>query len=205
MAISYPLTFPTSPKPRNARIIARTVVGISESMFSLVTQKQVHSGQRWEMDLELPPMTESEAGAWLGFLLSLNGVRGTVLVPDPDRTAPQGVGTGTPLVNGASQTGNSIITDGWTASQTGILKAGDLMQIGNYMYMVLSDVNSDAGGNATFDIWPSLRSSPANNAAITVNDCKTLMRLATNEMAWTTDSLQHYGLALVFVEELPDS
>jgi hypothetical protein len=203
MAISYPLSFPSSPNPQRARVVMRTNVGVSQSMFSFSAQKQVHSGQRWEIDLELPPITDQAvAGEWIGFLAKLNGTQGTVLVPDPDRTAPQGVGTGTPLVKGASQTGNSIITDGWTISQTGILKAGDLMQIGNYMYMVLSDANSDGSGDATFDIWPNLRSSPADNAAITVNNCKTLMRLASNETSWSTDKLKYYGITLVFVEDL---
>lgn len=203
MSISYPLSFPSSPNPRRARIIARSKVGTAESIFSFSTQKQVHSGQRFELDLELPPMTEAEAGVWIAFLLKLNGTEGTVKVPDPDRTAPQGVGTGTPLVNGGSQTGNSLITDGWTAGQTGILKAGDMIEIEDYMYMILNDANSDGSGNATFDIWPNLRSSPANNAAITVNNPSTTMRLASNEMAWDTNQLQHYGISMVFVEELP--
>ena len=205
MAISYPLNFPSSPKPRSAVIRAVSKVGISESPFTFSTQKQVHAGQRWEMDIELPPMTKAQAGEWIGFLLSLNGREGTVLVPDPDRRTAQGVATGTPLIDGASQTGSTITTDGWTAATSDILKAGDMIQVGNYMYMVVQDVSSGAGGSATLEIWPDLRGSPADDAVITVADCKTLMRLASNEMGWSTDRLEHYGINLVFVEELPSS
>ena len=205
MTISYPRTFPTSPKPRKARIIARSIIGTTESIYTFSTQKQEHAGQRWEMDLEMPPMTKADAGQWIAFLVSLNGKQGTVLVPDPDRTAPQGVGTGTPLVDGASQSGAVLVTNGWTISTTAIMSAGDLIQVGNYSYMVLVDANSDGSGTATLDIWPDLRSSPANDAAITVNNCKTLMQLATNEMAWSTDELQHYGISLTFIEALPST
>jgi len=202
MTISYPLTFPTSPKPKLATVTARTIVGTSESNFTYSTQKQVHSGQRWEMDLVMPTMTDAEAGQWLGFLLSLNGVEGTVMVPEPDRTSTQGVGTGTPKIDGGGQTGSNIETKLWTASTTGILLAGDLIQIGNYMYMVLVDVDSDGSGDATLDIFPNLRTSPTDSDDIVVSDCKTLMRLASNEMKWSTDKLKMYGLTMVFVEEI---
>jgi hypothetical protein len=205
MAITYPLSFPTSPRPRSAQLRVLSNVATAESIFSMITQKQVHTGQRWELTLEMPPMTKADAGEWIAFLLKLNGKQGTVLVPDPDRTAPQGIGTGTPLVMGGSQSGNSLITDGWTISQTNILKAGDMIQIGSYMYMNLNNVNSNGSGQATLDLWPNLRSSPADNAVITVSNVKTLMRLASNSVEWSTDSLQNYGVVLVFVEELPSS
>jgi hypothetical protein len=41
----------------------------------------------------------------------------------------KGVATGTPLTNGTNQTGNSLVTDGWTNSTTGILKLGDIFTI----------------------------------------------------------------------------
>jgi hypothetical protein len=206
MAISYPLSgIPSSPKPRSAQVTARSNVGVSRSEFSGVARKQKHAFQGWEIDLDLPPMTGAEAGDWLAFLLKLNGQEGTVLVEDPDRQTANGVATGTPLVKGGSQTGNSLITDGWTISTTDILKAGDLIQIGNYMYMVLNDVNSDGSGDATLDIFPDLRAAPADNAAITVANCKTLMRLSSNSPNWSTNNMKHYGLTISFVEELPTS
>lgn len=203
MSFSYPLSLPPSPRPRNAKITMKSNVGITESVFTFSTQKQVFAGQRWEIDLEYPPMTKAEAGDWIAFLAKMNGMEGTASVPEPDRTTTQGAGTGTPLINGASQTGNSIVTDGWTHSITNILKAGDIIQIGSYMYMVLTNTNSNGSGQATVDIWPDLRSSPADNAAITVSNCTTLCRLASNMSSWSTNSLQHYGLAITFVEELP--
>jgi len=125
----------------------------------------------------LPSMSITNARIWRAWFLSLNGMEGTFwLTPSLDATA-RGVATGTPLVNGASQTGQSLVTDGWTISQTGILKAGDWFQLGNYLYNVMQDADSDGTGNATFDIWPDLRSAPADNDALTVSSPKGLFRL----------------------------
>lgn len=117
----------------------------------------------------------------------------------------KGVATGTPLVNGAAQSvtyasltsGDSfwqsnLVTDGWTASTAGILKAGDVFTIaGVYavnpiskdstgalqQFTVISDATSDGTTNATLTVSPPLITSgvhqtisgaPADNAAITV-------------------------------------
>ena len=114
-----------------------------------------------------------------------------------------GVATGAPLVNGASQnvtydasknTGTqSLITDGWTNSTTGILKAGDVFTIAGVFavnsvtkatlpflrqFVVKADADSGAStGPATLTISPPIIASgaqqtvsaaPADNAAITV-------------------------------------
>lgn len=155
------------------------------------------------------------------------------------RTHTVGVATGTPLVNGASQnvtyanaTGSnwsqSLITDGWTNSTTGILKAGDVFtiagvfavnpvpddtgakQVQPYLqqFTVLADANSGATtGPATLTISPPIITSgpqqtcsaaPADNAAITV--------LGTGGTAYPQNLAFHKNaFALVTVPlEMPD-
>lgn len=86
-------------------------------------------------------------------------------------TATLGAGGGTPLVNGADQTGSTIVTDGWPNS-TMVLKAGDLITFAGVtlVYDVTADGTSDGSGNLTISINPPIFSggSPANNAAITI-------------------------------------
>jgi hypothetical protein len=96
----------------------------------------------------------------------------------------------TPLVNGASQTGSSVITDGW-ASGASSLKKGDIFTIGGVygvnpvsyqstgrlqQFVVTADIN-DTSGAMTIAISPSIITSgalqtvsgaPADNAVITV-------------------------------------
>ena len=132
------------------------------------------------------------------------GCRGLFLLGDPLGTTARGIATGTPLVKGASQTGNSLITDGWTASQTGILKAGDYFQLGSStsskLYKVLNDANSDGSGDATFDIWPNINTAVSDDTALTVASAKGLFRLAANEMRWDLQQAQKYGIAFSAIE-----
>lgn len=114
-----------------------------------------------------------------------------------------GVATGTPLVNGGSQNvtyatakdtwTQSLVTDGWTNSTAGILKAGDTFTIASVFmvnpgtktstgrlqtFTVTADATSGAAtGPATLTISPPIITSgafqtvsaaPADNAAITV-------------------------------------
>jgi hypothetical protein len=96
----------------------------------------------------------------------------------------------TPLVNGASQTGASLITDGWASGATS-LKKGDVFTIagvnsvnpqsyastGRLQQFVVTSNISDTTGDMTIGISPSIvtsgqlqtvDASPANDAAITV-------------------------------------
>lgn len=99
-------------------------------------------------------------------------------------------GASTPLVNGASQTGASLITDGWASGDTS-LKKGDIFTVAavysvnpsSYVstgrlqqFAVTADI-SDTTGDMTVAITPSIitsgalqtvSNSPANDAVITV-------------------------------------
>lgn len=198
MAITYPLTLPNTTSFRSARLTARSVVGVTRSPFTGAQQVQKHQGQWWEFEATLVPMVRADAESWIAFFMSLNGMEGTFLLGDPLGGTARGVATGTPLVKGGSQTGNSLITDGWTVSQTGILKAGDYFQLGSSgsskLYKVLNDANSDGSGDATFDIWPQINTAVADNAVLKVASSRGLFRLATNEMPFDLKLAQHYGL-----------
>lgn len=203
MAISYPLSFPSHQNVQSCVWRAVTTVGMTSSPFTGAQQVTDYSGQWWEAILTIAPNTRANFEEWVAFLLKLNGAEGYFRLGDPDGATPRGVATGTPVVDGAGQTGNSLDTRGWTVSTTGILKAGDYIQIGDYMYKVLNDADSDSGGLTTLDIWPSLRSAPADGASITTSNCKTLMRLTSNIVEWETDQVPHYrGLTITCREKL---
>jgi len=199
MAITYPLSLPNITSYESARMTAKAIVGVTESPFTGQVQIQKHQGQWWEFEGKLIPLNRANAELWISFFISLNGMQGTFLLGDPLATTARGNAGGTPLVNGASQTGNSLVTDGWTASQTGILKAGDYFQLGtassSKLYKVLADANSDGSGNATFDIWPSINTAVADDTAITVSAAKGLFRLSSNEMGFDLTQAQKYGLS----------
>ena len=205
MAYTYPLIFPNI-GIRSVNIRAQSVVGAATSPFTGQQQVYRHQGQWWEMEVTMPPMKRDEAEQVAAFLLKMNGRYGTFLLGDKANTSPRGVGTGTPLVNGASQTGDQLLTDGWTTSTTGILKAGDWIQLGTgsatRLYKVLDDVDSDGAGEATLNIWPNLRQSPADNAEVFINSPKGQWRLAANDTNFSIDEASVYGITFACVEAL---
>lgn len=106
------------------------------------------------------------------------------------RSHSVGAYAGTPLVDGASQTGSSLVTDGWTSGAS-TLNKGDVFTIagvnsvnpqsredtGVLQKFVVTAQVSDSSGAKTISISPSITTSgafktvtasPADNAAITV-------------------------------------
>jgi len=180
MAISYPLTPPTNNKEARTIWKADQTVVASASPFTMKAQIFEYAGQRWEAEVSLDPMTRADAAPWLAFLAALKGRIGTFRWGPELLKSPLGAGTGTPLVNGGSQSGHTLVTDGW-ANSTLVLKAGDYFQIGDSLYMVLSDVTSNGSGQASIDIWPHLRGHADNSPLVTTNP-KCLMRLVDPEV-----------------------
>jgi len=67
--------------------------------------------------------------------------------------------------------------------------------------MVTASVNSDGGGLATVNFVPSLRASPADNAALTINNPKCIMQLDNDgSAAWDWDAAEFYGITFGGVE-----
>ena len=200
MPISYPLSLPSTNLAR-VTVSSSSAVAISRSPFSFAAQVQQFNGQLWNAEVTLPPLARADAEPWIAFLLKLNGQQGTFLLGDPAGKTPRGTATGTPLVNGASQTGQSLVTDGWTISVTNILRAGDYIQIGQRLYKVLNDVNSNGSGQATLDIWPRLRESPSDNASIVTASCVGLFRLASNAVpVYNAGADKNYQISFSAIE-----
>lgn len=207
MSVSYPLSLPASPPGfRSFEMTAHSVVGMSASPFTGSQQLFEWPGAWWRLKASLPPMVRADAERWVGFLLALRGMAGTFLVGDPLGKVARGVATGTPLVQGAGQTGKSLTTDGWTINKTGILKAGDYFQLGTgastRLHKLVQDANSDGAGIAVLDFFPSLRESPADNAALTIASAKGTFRLASNDSGWTVDLAKRYGVGFEAVEAI---
>ncbi len=90
MAITYPLSFPSTGGISNIMFTATDVIGISQSPYTFQQQLFQYPGQRWEASVTLPPMKRDDAETWVGFLLSLKGRLGTFYLNDPNCFEPQG-------------------------------------------------------------------------------------------------------------------
>jgi len=206
MAITFPIAFPTVRSVMSLNWRAVRVDALSQSPFTYTQQVVRHAGQRWEADVTMPPLERAEAMEFIGFLRKLDGRYGTFTFTPPDASTPRGSIGGTPVVNGASQTGSELAITGAPASETGWLLAGDYIQLGSAattrLHQVVSDANTDGSGNVTLDIWPNLRSSPANAATVVVSGASGLFRLASPSSDYQVDHSNIYGFAFSMVEAI---
>lgn len=207
MTIAYPRTLPTITGIQSISLRARTATAISRSPFTYKEQVLSHQGQRWEAEVSLPPMKRAAAEEWVAFLVSLKGQFGTFLLGDPSAATPRGsasTSAGTPLVNGASQTGDTLAIDGLPTSVTGYLLAGDYIRVGtgsaSRLYKVLQNVNTNSSGQATLDIFPTLRASPSDNQTVFVSSAKGVFRLASNEANWSINQAETFGINFAAIE-----
>lgn len=205
MAITYPITLPISGLISSLRFSAVSIVASFHSPFTGQQQVQAHQGQFWQVDITLDHVEHNDAVAISAALTQLNGKFGTFLFGDPTMTSPRGSGSGSPTVNGANQTGQELATQGWTPSAQNVLLAGDWIQLGSgatqRIYRVLKDVNANASGQATIDIWPRLRESPANGAPIVLNNTQGVFRLL-KESSWEIDPPAIYGFDISAIEAI---
>jgi len=64
------------------------------------------------------------------------------------------------------------------------------------LYKFINDVDANASGEATVDIWPSINTAPSDNDPIAILNTVGLFRLSSNQMPWTVNEALHYGLVI---------
>ena len=163
------------------------------------------SGRSWEEEF---PTMDVEAQATREFLAIINdhhrsGVSFTIA--HRDYLTAKGAGGGTPRVNGASQTGSSLVTDGWP-NDTLVLKAGDIFLVAGVLDAkdVLADATTNGSGEVTISFGPPILSggSPAEDALLTVTDVKMTCILESIMLPRSGPTRAQSGLKLVFKEAL---
>ena len=190
-----------------------TTVGFSSVEFGLENNNQVFesplsnsiqvselTGARWYGTFNLPPMSKTNALAYIGFLQRLQGRVHSFSGYDPNHRSPAGTIAGsTLLVDGASQTGTSLTLDGAAAS-TLVLKAGDFFSVNSELKMVTADATSDGSGDITVNFVPSLRSSPSDNASITTTNPVCTMKLTGDSTTYNINNSTIYGISFSGLE-----
>jgi hypothetical protein len=148
----------------------------------------------WQADITLPPMDRADAEEWNAFLTSLRGQFGTFLMGDPRGKVARGTATS------ATVTG-TLGASSVTVTMTGTLLAGDYIQLGTGLDATLHKVLVSRSSSGTLEIWPALRAARTAVSA-TIADAKGLFRLSTNDIGWTVDQLNKYGITIPAMEAI---
>jgi hypothetical protein len=180
-------------------------VGFSGKMqVRSITQR----GFTWEETWGLLDPADQDVRELMALIRTWHRAGTVVDVEHPSITKLGAGGSGN--VQGGSQTGSSITTDGWPGS-TWVLRAGDFIRFGSETgsHEITTDVLSTAGGVATIGINPPIfvGHSPNDNSAVEIADAGVAsfrMRIVSMEMPTAGANISDYiaGMKIRFFEAI---
>jgi hypothetical protein len=185
-----PLAFP-SVGIQNIQMRLKRAVAVSESPFSFDTQTYVHQGARWECEVTLPPLSYAEASLVQAFIIGLKGQSGTFTFGHPLHTSTATGSTDASAVIRAEQIS--------LGSSSTAVDAGTYLQLGDHLYITTTSKTSGAG---LIGIQPPLRAAVSSGTTVDFTLPKSLWRMASNDVSWSTDTASMYGFTFAFVEAL---
>ena len=195
-------TFPTSPSASSVTIksIEPTLVSVTQNLKRQVRRR---GGQRWQLDVEFPPMTRSEFAPIYAFAVKQQGQFETFTYVPPVIGTSQGDTSESPVVNGAVSVGaNQANVDGLTASQSGIIKAGDFFKFSGHtkVYMATLDMDSASSGDSTLTFAPNLLNAVANDETITFASVPFTVAFTQDISQFNTDTTNLFGFTMSLIE-----
>lgn len=194
-------TFPASPVA--ASVVLRSLSGPTEVSIAhnLKEQRRTRGAQRYLIGLAWPETTkesiapirahcEQQQGQWDTF---------SIVLPPPFNS-PLGSWVGSPVCDGANQSGRNVILRGFTANAANVAAAGDLFAFADHtkVYEVASNVSANAAGKANVALVQRLGQSPANGSAVTSSNVSFTVRLESDlvEQPVRPPTLSTFALAL---------
>jgi len=179
-----------------------TTTQTSKSPLNGAVQTLELPGAAWAAEVLFVPLTQQQKRTLAAFLVQLRGQAGRFYLNEI-KSGLLGSGSGVPVVDtSVSNTTTLIGSSGWTASATGVLKAGDMIGFSNdELKMVVADVDADVSGQATIQIEPPFRHQPTDATSIVTSSPTCIMRLVDDKQAtWRTDYNGFYICSIKCVE-----
>lgn len=193
-------SFPTvTPNEMSIELISNTE--IHRSAFTGAVKTLDRGGEHMRVTINYRNMQQANKATILALLARLNGQQHRVNLPF-HAMDNRGAFGGTPLVNGASQTGNTLTVDGCSISITNWIREGDVFSVNDEMKICTADANSDGAGNITLTFWPRLRNSPANNDPIETTTPTGVFMLANNSSSMGLRPGFFADTTITFVEDI---
>lgn len=202
------LTFPSIPA-QSVKFGLQSRTQAFMSKLTSATQTVRMAGAYWKGTVSFNDLEVDQARELQAFLVSLEGMNGRFYLGDLSNIAPSGYmanHASTVLsVVGGTNTGSSLVVDGFPTNGQVAFKAGDLISFeGGGGYRELKMITADAtpsGGSATLTVKPNIRSAPADNAVVTHQSATCIMRLASDaDGQWSVSPPILSNISLSFVE-----
>ncbi len=191
-------SLPASPAPRAAKF--RWVTNRAKHISPMTGKPQTvdRNGGRWEVDVTLPPLTIAQIRPWFAALVRAQ-IDPVYFSPPYTSAMLAGGNPGAPVVNGASQTGTSLITDGWSAGYS--VSDGDFISFNNGSFDELHFIKygnglaADGLGNATLILHPAILISPPDNTVIRVASPRGQFKVMEDSVPFDARLAAQHGFA----------
>lgn len=164
-------------------------------------QRVGRPGSRFRIDLSFPPMVGDDARKFIARLLRAKR-EGGIRVEFPILDVDQGI-AGSPVVDGAGQTGTTLNLRGLTPSY--LFKEGFWLSIIDtagqpYLHNVTAPATANGSGQATISIEPPLRFPFPNGATVMLENPVIEGFIDGGEWSWDINVARHYGLSVTIEE-----
>jgi hypothetical protein len=189
--------FPTSPNFRSLNFKDNRPTLLNQTLSGKKQVRQIGS-QYFSFTVQMPPLQQEKAQEVFAFLQKQKGSFEDFTIVAPLDNLGAGKAETDIQVVGAHTSGDATIAlDGFTANQTGALKAGDLVKFAGHskVYMVQNNIDADGTGALTLQISPNLITTLADNEAVTVNKPSFTVYLESNEIMYSTDASGFYSIS----------
>ncbi len=179
------LTFPTIRRPSRASYRMRGNTQSHRSPLDGTEQTLEMPGAVWELTVSWESLDATDTRVLAAFLAQLRGAAGRFYYSPAAWSPRRAAGGGSPLVNGAAQSGASLITDGWTPSGQ-VALAGDWLSFDDALgrrrlHMATGTATANGSGQATIAITPPIRRAPSDNAVVEVASPTGVFRLPSDD------------------------
>ena len=188
-----------TPSESTVEFLSNTATFVSPITGAIQTLDR--GGERWRISLVHRNLKAAERGELSGFLVKLNGQQHRVTLFN-HAEANRGAFGGTPLMAGASQTGNSINVDGCSLSVTNWIMAGDWFSVSDELKLCTADANSDGAGDITISFVPRIRTAPLNNDPLTTTAGTGTFILDSSSVSWSNNPGGFSDFSVSFVEDI---
>lgn len=155
----------TIQEPSTCDVDYVTMDSVLQSRFTGAIQTVHRSSGHWVMRCTWTNILGEERAKLLAFLLRVNGTEHRVRMPFFGQKQRGDLG-GSPVVDGAGQTGTSLNIRGCDPSVTNWMRVGDVFRYDNALRVATTDADSDGTGDATITFVPPIRTSPADGVAL---------------------------------------
>lgn len=166
-------------------LVGESNAAVFRSPFGDYVQTSDREGERWIVRASYSILQGDNRAELLAFLTKLNGMQHRFTMQDFAHIQ-RGVLSGTPLVDGAGQTGKFLNIDGAPNNITDWARSGDKFSVGNKMYSIDDDADSNGSGQVALTVSPRIYIAHTNGASLEVTTPVEILILADGRFNFNT-------------------